>query len=124
MYLLFKHSHLTLVLISACFLVVRVIGASLQAQWLEQKWAKICPHIIDTLLLVSALALMFTLNQYPIVNAWLSAKIIALIAYIVLGAMALKGCKTPLTRFILLGLAITCIGYMASVALTKNPIPW
>lgn len=121
---MFKHSHLTLILISVCFLVVRVIGASLHAQWLEKKWVKIAPHIIDTMLLVTAVALMVTLSQYPGINAWLTAKVLALIAYIVLGAMALKGNKSAINRFILLALSLACIGYMACVALTKNPMPW
>ena len=124
MYLIFKHSHLTLILLSVCFLVIRVIGTSVNAQWVNKKLIKVAPHIIDTILLASAIGLMVILSQYPVVNAWLSAKVVALVAYIVLGTMALKGQKSAVQRFAFLALALLCIGYMASVALSKNPMPW
>ena len=124
MYLIFKHSHLMLVLLSVCFLVIRVIGVSVNAQWVNKKLIKVAPHIIDTILLASAIGLMVILSQYPVVNAWLSAKVVALVAYVALGTMALKGQKSALQRFGFLALALLCIGYMASVALSKNPMPW
>jgi uncharacterized membrane protein SirB2 len=96
----------------------------MNAQWVSKKFIKIAPHIIDTLLLASAIGLMVVLSQYPVVNSWLSAKVVALVAYIVLGTMALKGQKNSLQRFGFLALALMCIGYMASVAISKNPMPW
>ncbi len=113
-----------LVLLSVCFLVIRVIGVSVNAQWVNKKLIKVAPHIIDTILLASAIGLMVILSQYPVVNAWLSAKVVALVAYVALGTMALKGQKSALQRFGFLALALLCIGYMASVALSKNPMPW
>ncbi len=124
MYLIAKHSHLTLVLLSVSFLIIRVIAASVNAQWLQQKWAKIAPHIIDTLLLISVIVLMALLQQYPIVNGWLTAKLIALIAYIIFAARAMKANKNAATRFTFLFIALCCIAYMATVAITKNPLPF
>ena len=42
------------------------------------------------LLLLSAVVLMFNAGQYPFVDAWLTEKLIWLVAYIVLSIMALK----------------------------------
>lgn len=124
MYILLKHTHLSLILLSVCFLIIRVFAASANAHWLQRKWAKVTPHIIDTLLLASAVGLMLVLHQYPIVNAWLTAKVGALLGYITFGFMALKGQKSPALRCAFLVIALAFIGYMVSIALTKNPMPW
>ncbi|NQZ31591.1 MAG: SirB2 family protein [Oceanospirillaceae bacterium] len=124
MYLIVKHSHMTLMLISVIFLIIRVLASTQNAQWLQQKWAKIAPHVIDTFLLVSALVLMVIIAQYPIANHWLSAKVIGLVAYIGFGTLAFKGQKSTVKKLAFLLLALGCIGYMISVAVTKSPMPW
>jgi len=124
MYMIVKHSHLTLMLLSVSFLIIRVLASTQNAQWLQQKWAKIAPHIIDTLLLISAVILMTLISQYPIADNWISAKVVALIAYIGLGTMAFKGNKSALTKIFFLLLALTVIGYMIAVAVTKQAFPW
>lgn len=124
MYLMAKHTHLTLMLISVSFLIIRVLASTQNAQWLQQKWAKITPHVIDTLLLTSAVSLMVSISQYPIVHHWLSAKVIALIGYILFGTLAFKGQKSTPKKLGFLLLALVCIGYMISVAVTKSPMPW
>jgi len=124
MYMIVKHSHLTLMLLSVSFLIIRVLASTQNAQWLQQKWAKIAPHIIDTLLLISAIILMTLISQYPIVDHWVSAKVVALIAYIGLGTLAFKGNKSALTKIFFLLLALTVIGYMIAVAVTKHALPW
>ena len=58
---------------------------------LQQRWVKIVPHVVDTLLLVSALTLVFGSDQYPFEQPWLTAKVLALIVYIALGTIELKG---------------------------------
>jgi uncharacterized membrane protein SirB2 len=124
MYTIVKHTHMTLMLISVTLLIIRVLATTANAQWVQRKWLKIAPHIIDTLLLVSAIVLMVIIQQYPIIDGWLTAKIIALCAYIVLGTLALKGQKNVITRLAFLLLALSTIGYMIAVAVTKNPTPW
>ena len=89
-----------------------------------KKWMHIAPHIIDTVLLLSALSLAWISEQIPFVQAWLGAKIIALIVYIYLGNLALKRAKTNSTRFITFILAMIVFAYIVSVALSKQPIPF
>jgi uncharacterized membrane protein SirB2 len=57
---------------------------------LQRRWVKILPHIVDTLLLASAIGLAVWSQQYPLQADWLSANVAGLIAYIVLGSVALK----------------------------------
>lgn len=90
MYMMAKHLHLTAVGLSILFFIFRFIWSQFDSTALNKKWVKILPHIIDTILLASAIWLCFILSQYPIVNAWLTYKVIGVIGYIVLGLIALK----------------------------------
>jgi uncharacterized membrane protein SirB2 len=124
LYPLIKHIHLTSVALSILFFIVRGTGMLFDAQWLQKKLVRILPHIIDTILLVSAIALTFAINQYPIQSDWLSAKVVGLVLYIVLGTIALKRGKTKTTRIGAFVLALLCVIYILSVAITHNAAPW
>jgi len=89
---------------------------------LTHKIVKILPHIIDTALLTSAIYLAFNINQYPFVDGWLTAKLLALLAYIGLGIIALGRGKTKRIRLVALILAILTFSYIVSVAMTHNPL--
>lgn len=91
---------------------------------LRQRWVKFAPHTVDTVLLASAIALAWQLGISPLSAPWLAAKIVALLLYIVIGAIALKYGRT---RRIRLGAWLTAqlvFFYMLSVAVTHNPAPW
>jgi uncharacterized membrane protein SirB2 len=85
-------------------------------------WLRALPHINDSLLLAAAIGLAVVLGQYPFVNGWLTAKIFGLLAYILLGALALKPGRDPRVR-IMAGLtAVIAFGWIVSVALSKHPM--
>lgn len=88
---------------------------------LEKKWVKVAPHIIDTFLLLSALTLCVLIGQYPFVNAWLTEKLFAVIAYIIMGYMCLKGGTMALRWISLLG-ALGWIALIGRLAVTKTPV--
>ena len=79
------------------------------------------PHVNDTVLLAAALTLAVLTEQYPFVTNWVTAKVFGLIAYIILGFLALKGDLAPRARFAVWLTALTVFSYIVSVALTKNP---
>jgi uncharacterized membrane protein SirB2 len=79
------------------------------------------PHVVDTLLLASALGLAFWSHQLPGRMPWLTAKVTALLAYIVLGTIALKRGRTPAVRAGAFAAALAAFGYIVGVALTKDP---
>lgn len=93
-----------------------------ESDMLKRRWVKILPHIVDTLLLSSALVLVFQSSQYPFIQSWLTAKVIALITYIVLGTIALKRGKTKAARSLALTAALATFAYIVMVALTKQPL--
>lgn len=121
MYLILKNAHVALALISITLFVVRAVWSVNASPQLQQKWAKIVPHIIDTLLLASAVYLMMASHQYPFADSWLTAKLIALIAYIGTGTFAIKRGRTAGIRllFSLMSVAIFC--YILAVAITHSP---
>lgn len=121
MYMAYKHFHLLMVVLSVSFLLVRYAMSLKPAAMLQTKFFKIAPHIIDTLLLVSAVLLMITLQQYPFVHGWLTEKFLAVLAYIGLGVMAFKG-RTAAIRWICFLGALGWLGLVLRVAITKQPV--
>lgn len=93
-----------------------------ESSMLQQRWIKIVPHVIDTLLLTSALIMVFWSGQYPFEQPWLTAKILALIAYIALGTIALKRGKTRFIRSFALVAALATFAYIVLVAVTKQAL--
>ncbi|MDX1398476.1 MAG: SirB2 family protein [Oceanospirillum sp.] len=124
MYAAFKHIHLLTVALSLGLFTLRGVWMLLDSDKLQKRWVKIVPHIIDTLLLVSAIGLMFQIQQYPFSDGWLTAKLLGLIAYIVIGTIALKRGKTKGTRVIALVAAFGVIAYIVGVAIRHNALSW
>ena len=122
MYMMAKHLHLTAVGLSILFFIFRFVWSQLDANALSKKWMKILPHIIDTVLLGSAVWLCISLSQYPFVNAWLTFKVIGVILYIVFGLFALKKAKTTLSKWAFFIAAIGVLMATAMVAVTKQPL--
>ncbi len=123
-YLAIKHLHLTCVGLSGSFFLLRGIWKMRDSAMLDKRWVKVLPHVIDTLLLASALTLAVLSGQYPFQQNWLTAKLFALILYIVLGTVALKRGKTPAIRTAAFIAAILVFAYIISVALSKQVIPF
>ena len=126
MYLALKHLHVTCVALTLLSFGARGAWMLLDSAWPRRRWVKIVPHVLDTLLLASGLALAFTIHQYPLVDAWLSAKFFALLGYIALGNVALKRGRTKALRATALIGALLLFGYLFGTALNKqpNPLAW
>ncbi len=121
MYLALKHLHLTTVVLSFALFTLRGVGMLTDAPWLKRPWLRITPHVVDTVLLTSALGLAVILEQYPFVHDWLTAKVLGLIVYIILGSIALKYGATKPIRATAWVAALAVFGYIVSVALTHTP---
>jgi uncharacterized membrane protein SirB2 len=118
-YLALKHIHVTLVVISVLFFILRFFWRSIDAQVAKQKWVKIAPHIIDTLLLVSIVALLW--QGLMLGSAWYMQKTIGLIGYIVFGIIAMRA-STPVWRYTAFFVALGWIMVLLHVAYTKVPL--
>ncbi|QBQ54600.1 SirB2 family protein [Nitrosococcus wardiae] len=124
LYLTLKYIHLASVATTLVLFIGRGLWMLFSPQYLQQRWVRIVPHMVDTVLLTSAIGLTLILHQYPFVNDWLTAKVLALIGYIVFGSIALKRGRTKPTRAIAGCVALILFGYMVWVARGKVPFPW
>ena len=123
-YLLLKHLHITCAALSGSLFLLRGLWMLHAPVMLQRRWIRIAPHLIDTLLLASALTMVFWSGQYPFVQNWLTAKVLALLAYIALGTIALKRGKTPAIRAWVLAAAVTLFGYILAVAISRQALPF
>ena len=123
-YSLLKHVHVATVVITLVLFVTRGVWMWADSPRLQAKLVKILPHVNDTILLASGIALAVLLGQYPFVDGWLTAKLLALLAYIALGTIALKRGKTKPVRMTAFLLALAVLAYLVAVALTHQVLPW
>ena len=114
-----KFLHVSCVIVSLLLFMLRGYWAISESPLAKSKWAKVLPHPIDTILLAAGITLAIVIQQYPFVDAWLTAKVIALLVYIIAGWLAMRA-KTRQKRIQAYIVAITVFLYMAWVALTKN----
>lgn len=84
---------------------------------------KVLPHVVDTLLLASALWTVWTLHLSLLHTAWLHSKILGLLIYIALGVVALRpgprGLAVRGTAFVA---ALVTVGWIVSVAVSHDPL--
>jgi uncharacterized membrane protein SirB2 len=119
-----KIVHVGCVAASYALFVVRGIWMMRESSHLQHRWVRIVPHLVDTLLLASAVALAVMSHQYPLANGWLTAKVAGLLIYIGLGTVALKRGRTRRVRVTAWLAAQAVFFYIVAVALTRQPLPW
>ena len=124
MYSTLKNIHLLLA--AASFL-----GFLLRATWmlrsdarLHARPTRVLPHVVDTLLLASGVALLFVLSLNPLETPWLLAKFAGLVVYIVAGALALRHGRTSTVRVTALGVAVVAFGYIVGAAWLRSAGSW
>lgn len=119
-YTLLISIHVTSVALSLGLFALRGGAMLADRDWRHGRILRIAPHVVDSILLASALGLVVIIQQYPFVDAWLTAKVCALLAYIGLGTVALKrGRSKPMRLWAGLA-ALLVFAYIVSVALTHN----
>jgi uncharacterized membrane protein SirB2 len=115
--------------VSASFLgfVARGVGVMRGDAWVRRRITRVLPHVVDTILLASALGMLWVVRLSPWALPWLRAKIIGLLCYILLGVIALRprlGRAPPTPAGVRLASwlsALLVFGYIVSVALAKDP---
>jgi len=116
-----KLIHQGAVAVSFTGFFARGLGALRGSRWVRGRAARTLPHIVDTVLLVSAIALAWMLKLSPLQAPWLLAKIVGLVLYIALGMLALKPGRSEVVRVGAFLAALVTFGYIASVAVSKDP---
>jgi uncharacterized membrane protein SirB2 len=120
LYLAIKHLHVTCVVLSITGFCLRGLLHLQKSALTGRRWLRIVPHVNDVLLLTAAIALTVLIGQYPFIDVWLTAKIFGLIAYIILGALALQAGRSPRVRIGAGLAAVLVFGWIVTVAVTKD----
>lgn len=119
-YLILKHLHVSCVVLSGLGFFLRGGLMLAESAHLQGRLARSLPHLIDTVLLTSAITMAVISGQYPFAQGWLTAKLCGLLIYIVLGSLALKRGRTRAVRVICFVLALLAFAYIVAVALTRQ----
>ncbi|TAN65526.1 MAG: invasion protein [Methylobacter sp.] len=113
-----KILHLSFILLSISSFIGRVYLAEKRPEMLEQKWIKIGPHVLNTFLLITGFTLVFQGSWLSGEYGWIIAKLIALVAYVGLGIVAIK--SQGELRWKAFAAALACFVYIAIVAVSKH----
>jgi uncharacterized membrane protein SirB2 len=119
-YSLIKIVHVSTVSLSGLFFFIRGLWMIQSPTLLDRRWVRVSPHLVDTLLLISGVLLMVILKQNPVQEEWLTAKIMALLAYIGFGMVAIRHGKNRRIRIASWLIALAIFGYIVGVALTRS----
>lgn len=121
MYLTLKHIHVAFVALSLLTFLVRGVWLFVDSAMLGERWVKLLPHVVNTILLASGIALAMYLSMSPGNQPWLMAKIVGLIAYVGLGVAAFRA-SGPTARKLLWTSALVAFAFIVSVAVRKTPL--
>jgi len=119
-----KSIHVSTVVLTLLMFALRGALVITTNRRLESRLLKTAPHVVDFALLTSAVALCITIHQYPLTHSWLTAKVAGLFAYIGFGMVVMRFAVHRSQRVIAFVGALAAFGYIASVALTKQYLPF
>jgi uncharacterized membrane protein SirB2 len=123
-YLLLKQAHMGFAFTSIALFALRYLAMLFRPRLLAWLPLRIVPHVVDTFLLACGLALAILLHLDPMHQPWLLAKIVGLIAYVILGTFALKRGRTRGGRAVAGGCALLVVAYIVAAAFTKRALPF
>jgi uncharacterized membrane protein SirB2 len=120
-YTTIKHLHMGAAAVSISLFVLRGGWMLWSPEKLRLLWVRVLPHVIDTVLLASALWLAWQLGAAAM-SGWIAAKVIGLLVYIALATIALKRGRTRTIRTAAFIAALATFAYIVMVAVTKSPL--
>jgi uncharacterized membrane protein SirB2 len=121
MYTAVKHIHLFMIACSVLLFVVRYVLMMVDSDLRNKAFLKRVPHVVDTAMLLSGVALIFITGFIPFTGAapWLTEKLTCVLVYIALGFVTLGNSKNKVFKtFAFLG-ALGWLMVAANIAMTK-----
>lgn len=119
-----KHIHMLTAILSILGFVLRGFWAWRMPRMLEKKAVRIVPHVIDTILLLSAIGMLLIYRWNPFAFDWLVVKIVLLVVYIGLGLVTLKPWFDARVRTVTFIAAVAVFAWIYAVAITRVPVPF
>jgi uncharacterized membrane protein SirB2 len=121
-YLQLRNLHIACAVASIVLFVLRHILMLRGIDWRKSIALRVMPHAVDSVLLVSAILLTIIIGQYPIVDSWLTVKVVALVVYVLLGMQALKRERSQSARRLAFVAAVAVFAFIVTVARTHSPV--
>ena len=115
-----KLIHVSCALLSVSGFALRGYWALVDSPMRRRRLVRVLPHALDTLLLGTAVAMLFVWGVSPLQLPWVMAKVGALLLYIGLGMAVMRFARTPLTRLAAYLAALCTAGYIVAGALTHS----
>ena len=116
-----KFIHIACVVLSGSLFALRGMMMLAGSQWVYHPLLRRGSYLIDTTLLTAGIALAVILHQYPFVQAWLTAKVVLLVVYIVLGVFALRRGRSHGSRAAFFVTALAVYLFIVSIAMAHDP---
>jgi len=124
MYSTLKIIHIGFAILSIAGFVLRGVWMFSQSAHLDRRTVRIAPHVIDTAFLITGIWLVLILRLQVTQQDWLMAKFVALILYVVFGAIALRRGRTMRIRGATFVVALMTYLYIVGAALYRSPASW
>lgn len=121
-YHVLRDIHIYSVVASFVLFAFRGYLMMMESGLLKTKTLRILPHVVDTILLLSAIWLSVIIRQYPLVHHWLTVKVVLLVVYIGLGMVAIKRGRTKPIRITAFFTALAVFAYIVTVARAHHPL--
>lgn len=116
--------HFSCAWLSAAGFLLRGAWMIAESPLRQTRAARVLPHVVDTVLVSSALVLAYASGRGPFGEPWLVAKFAALLAYIGFGLVAFRFGRTRRVRILAFGAAVGSVGYLLAVAHRRTLLPF
>jgi uncharacterized membrane protein SirB2 len=118
-YAVVKQLHVAAVVVTWTLFLLRGAWMIADSPRLTARWVRVVPHVNDTVLLLAGVYLATLVGLQP----WIVAKLVALVAYVLIGMVAITRGRTKAVR-IAAWVAAQCVFlYIVAVALRKSALP-
>ena len=123
-YLLIKYVHTLSASLTITGFVIRGYWMMTGSDKLQHPVTRVLPHVVDTIFLLSGIAMLVMLSLNPLAQSWLLAKFAGLILYVLLGTVAIRRGSSLEIRTAAFVAALSMFAYVVGVAQSKSPASW
>lgn len=117
-----KHVHIAMALASILLFALRGGGVLAGMRWPMHPLLRWSSYAIDSALLTAALMLLTILPAAVFANGWLAAKLALLVAYVVLGTLAMRRTRSTRIRTACYVAALATFATIYTIARAHHPL--
>lgn len=119
-----KQFHIFIAMLSGTLFALRGAFVLAGARWPQALPVKWLSYAVDTSLLTAALMLLTILPWAMFANGWLITKVVLIVAYVVLGVLAMRPQRTRRARALYYAAALLAFAAIYGIARAHHPLAW